>query len=88
MIYELGTAEYMFPITADDALRGVVFCDFGTVEQDVRISNFRAAPGVGLRISIPAMGPRRSHSTWPSRSPAHPATKFRTSASAWALHGS
>jgi outer membrane protein insertion porin family len=53
----LGTAEYMFPITADDALRGVVFCDFGTVESDVRISNFRVAPGFGLRISIPAMGP-------------------------------
>jgi outer membrane protein insertion porin family len=53
----LGTAEYMFPITADDALRGVVFCDFGTVEQDVRLSNFRVAPGFGLRISIPAMGP-------------------------------
>src|SRR5262249_53194145 len=54
----LGTAEYMFPITADDALRGVVFCDFGTVEQHaVTINNFRVAPGVGLRISIPAMGP-------------------------------
>jgi outer membrane protein insertion porin family len=53
----LGTAEYMFPITADDALRGVVFCDFGTVETDVRLSNFRVAPGFGLRISIPAMGP-------------------------------
>jgi len=55
----LNTAEYMFPITADDALRGVVFCDFGTVEQNVAIhaDQFRAAPGFGLRISIPAMGP-------------------------------
>jgi outer membrane protein insertion porin family len=55
----LNTAEYMFPITADDALRGVVFCDFGTVERDVAIhaDQFRAAPGFGLRISIPAMGP-------------------------------
>src|SRR5262249_31336544 len=53
----LGTAEYMFPITADDALRGVVFCDFGTVEQDVRLTNFRVSPGFGLRISVPAMGP-------------------------------
>ena len=35
--YELlGTAEYMFPITADDALRGVVFCDFGDAEKTVR----------------------------------------------------
>jgi outer membrane protein insertion porin family len=40
-------------------LRAVVFCDFGTVEQDVRIdwNDFRVAPGMGLRISLPAMGP-------------------------------
>ncbi len=55
----LGSAEYMFPITADDMLRGVVFCDFGTVEREISIDadNFRVAPGVGLRITIPAMGP-------------------------------
>ena len=55
----LGSVEYMFPLTADDMLRGVVFCDFGTVEETVRIDadNFRVAPGVGLRITIPAMGP-------------------------------
>ena len=27
----------MFPITADDMLRGVVFCDFGTVEENIEI---------------------------------------------------
>ncbi len=55
----LGTVEYMFPITADDALRGVVFCDFGTVEQKIAFNGnqFRAAPGFGLRITVPAMGP-------------------------------
>jgi outer membrane protein insertion porin family len=55
----LGTGEYMFPITADDALRAVVFCDFGTAERTVRIdaNQFRVAPGFGLRISVPAMGP-------------------------------
>jgi outer membrane protein insertion porin family len=55
----LGTVEYMFPITADDALRGVVFCDFGTVSQNIAFNgnDFRAAPGIGLRITIPAMGP-------------------------------
>ncbi len=55
----LSSLEYMFPLTADDMLRAVVFCDFGTVEQDVRIdwNNFRVAPGMGLRISLPAMGP-------------------------------
>jgi len=53
----LNTIEYLFPITADDSLRGVVFTDFGTVETNVSINNFRVAPGFGLRITIPAMGP-------------------------------
>ena len=55
----LASAEYQFPITADDMLRGVVFCDTGTVEPS--ISNwrdkYRVAPGFGLRIVVPAMGP-------------------------------
>ena len=55
----LNSAEYLFPITADDSLRGVLFCDTGTVEP--RINNwsdkYRVAPGFGLRITIPAMGP-------------------------------
>jgi outer membrane protein insertion porin family len=38
-------------------LHGVVFCDFGTVEPSVEIKNFRVAPGAGLRITVPAMGP-------------------------------
>ncbi len=53
----LNTIEYLFPITADDSLRGVVFTDFGTVESNVSIQNMRVAPGFGLRITIPAMGP-------------------------------
>ena len=55
----IGSVEYMFPLTADDMLRGVVFVDYGTVEQDIEINaeNFRVAPGFGLRISVPAMGP-------------------------------
>lgn len=53
----LNSAEYMFPITADDMLHGVVFCDFGTVEPGVEINDFRVAPGVGLRVTVPAMGP-------------------------------
>lgn len=55
----LASAEYMFPITADDVLRGVVFCDTGTIQpsfNDWR-DNFRVAPGFGLRIQIPALGP-------------------------------
>jgi outer membrane protein insertion porin family len=55
----LGTVEYMLPLTADDMLRAVVFVDAGTVEDDVRLEtdNFRVAPGVGLRIAHPGLGP-------------------------------
>jgi outer membrane protein insertion porin family len=55
----LSSVEYMFPITADDMLRMVMFVDFGTVEQSVTINwdDFRVAPGFGFRISLPALGP-------------------------------
>lgn len=55
----LGSLEYVFPLTADEMLRGVAFVDYGTVEQDLKINseNFRVAPGLGLRVSVPALGP-------------------------------
>ena len=55
----LASAEYLFPITADDMLRGVFFCDSGTVEPTVNqwTNKYRVAPGFGLRILVPAMGP-------------------------------
>ena len=53
----LNSLQYLFPVTADDMLHGVVFCDFGTVEPEVQIEDFRVAPGVGLRVTVPAMGP-------------------------------
>jgi outer membrane protein insertion porin family len=55
----LASAEYMFPITADDMLRGVVFCDTGTIQPSINhmTDNYRVAPGFGLRIVIPMMGP-------------------------------
>lgn len=55
----LNTLEYMFPLTADDAFAGVAFVDFGTIEKNIEINadNFRVAPGVGLRIAIPMLGP-------------------------------
>ena len=53
----INTLEYLFPISADDMIRGVVFTDFGTVEPNVTINDFRVAPGFGLRIVVPAMGP-------------------------------
>jgi outer membrane protein insertion porin family len=54
----INSLEYFFPLTADDMIKGVLFCDFGTVEENFEIEDaFRVAPGFGLRISIPAMGP-------------------------------
>ena len=54
----LNTLEYMFPLTPDDMIKGVAFCDFGTVEQSIEINkeNFRVAPGFGFRIHMPAAG--------------------------------
>lgn len=55
----LGSLEYVFPLTADDMLRGVAFVDYGTVEEQIEINseNFRIAPGLGLRVTVPALGP-------------------------------
>jgi outer membrane protein insertion porin family len=59
ILEELASVEYMFPITADDMLRGVTFVDFGTVEytDSIHWSNFRVAPGIGFRITIPMISP-------------------------------
>ena len=53
----VNSVEYLFPLTADDMIHGVVFTDFGTVEEDIEINDFRVSPGFGLRITVPAMGP-------------------------------
>src|SRR5207244_7768667 len=55
----LNSAEYYFPLTADDMIRGTVFCDYGTVEKNVALhrDQFRVALGFGFRINVPAMGP-------------------------------
>jgi outer membrane protein insertion porin family len=55
----LNTLEYIFPITADDAFRGVGFVDFGTVEPNATLSSksYRVAPGLGLRVALPMLGP-------------------------------
>ena len=54
-----NSAEVCFPISADDNFRGVFFLDTGTVEQSISKweSNYRVAPGFGLRLTIPMMGP-------------------------------
>jgi outer membrane protein insertion porin family len=53
----INTVEYLFPLTADVMIHGVAFVDFGTVNENVALNNFRVAPGLGLRITVPAMGP-------------------------------
>ena len=55
----LNSLEYVFPLTADDMLKGIVFLDYGTVERQIALhaENFRVAPGVGLRVNVPAFGP-------------------------------
>lgn len=53
----LGTVEYRLPLTADDMISMVVFSDFGTVDDQVSMQEFRATAGFGARVTIPAMGP-------------------------------
>ncbi|MEZ6070208.1 MAG: outer membrane protein assembly factor [Pirellulales bacterium] len=54
----VNSVEYMFPLTASDMVRGVLFCDFGTAEEDVRLDadTYRVAPGFGFRVTVPALG--------------------------------
>lgn len=49
----LGSVEYQFPLTANDRFNGVVFSDFGTVENSYSINDFRVSIGTGLRVLIP-----------------------------------
>jgi len=55
----IGSLEYLFPVTADDMIRMVAFCDYGTIEQNIEIDwrNFRVSPGIGFRVAMPALGP-------------------------------
>ncbi|MEZ6057285.1 MAG: BamA/TamA family outer membrane protein [Planctomycetaceae bacterium] len=53
----IGSTEYSFPLTAGDGIRGVVFSDFGTVDDGVSFDKFRASAGFGFRVSVPAIGP-------------------------------
>lgn len=53
----LGTVEYMAPLLANEMVHGVLFTDFGTVENDPGFNDFRVNIGAGLRVMVPAMGP-------------------------------
>lgn len=54
-----NSAEMIFPLTADDMIRGSVFIDTGTVERSFSKweDNYRVAMGFGIRLTIPMMGP-------------------------------
>ena len=47
--------EYNFPIY-QDVLRGVVFTDTGTVQDNIGFDQYRASLGAGVRIKIPFLG--------------------------------
>ena len=54
-----NSAELIFPLTADDMIRGSIFIDTGTVESSISRweEDYRVAMGFGLRLTIPMMGP-------------------------------
>lgn len=54
----LGTMEYNFPVIKK-VVRGVAFLDAGKADKDIadlNFSNFRAAVGFGVRLSLPIFG--------------------------------
>jgi outer membrane protein assembly complex protein YaeT len=53
----LNSAEYQIPIRANDRIYFVAFLDSGTVESKFGIHDYRVSAGVGLRLSIPMLGP-------------------------------
>ena len=50
-----GSAEVGFPLSGDN-LRGVVFFDAGTVEEDFEIGTIRTSAGAGIRLILPFLG--------------------------------
>ncbi len=53
----LNSIEYQLPIRANDQLYLVGFIDSGTVESKFELKNYRVSAGVGLRITVPMLGP-------------------------------
>lgn len=53
--FATATAELIFPLVGDQ-LRGVVFADVGTVEDDFKIGTIRTSVGAGIRMILPFFG--------------------------------
>lgn len=51
----LTTLEYEFPVF-EDFLRGVIFTDMGTVQDDVGFDDWRVSIGAGVRLRLPFFG--------------------------------
>ena len=49
-------AEYSFPLVGDN-LRGVVFSDMGTVEEEFEFTTWRSTIGAGIRLTVDFFGP-------------------------------
>jgi outer membrane protein assembly complex protein YaeT len=53
----LNSLEYQVPVAAGDNVYVVGFVDSGTVESKVEIKDYRVAAGVGIRFTVPMLGP-------------------------------
>jgi outer membrane protein assembly complex protein YaeT len=53
----LNSLEYQVPIRANDQIYLVGFVDTGTVEPSTEIKNYRVSAGVGMRFTVPMLGP-------------------------------
>lgn len=51
----LASLQYEVPLI-DDYLRGVIFTDQGTVEEDLGLRDWRVSVGAGIRIKMPIFG--------------------------------
>jgi len=51
----LTGVEYNYPIY-QETLRGVIFIDSGTVQDDIGISEYRVSVGAGIRLRVPFLG--------------------------------
>lgn len=51
----LATLQYEFPILEDN-IRGVVFTDQGTVQDDIGLDQWRVSIGAGVRLKLPIFG--------------------------------
>jgi outer membrane protein insertion porin family len=54
--YFTDSTELSFPIY-QNSFRGVIFCDVGDVESDVKLGVIRTSVGAGVRFTLPFLGP-------------------------------